>query len=182
MVKVQFSEEMLHMLMELKGKMLISFECENDERFSRSYGNLRINLSEYAIELTNEENERPFFDQTEEITGFSCKRVEPSTKFQLMVNTETKVVPVEETIKSVEIVTDVISVNHGVYEIVFDEALIIQTESKTIMFSRDTWFSEVITISEHGDYDSVYPISSVMEDWNDFGEAEVEVFRSRKTL
>lgn len=182
MVKVQFSEEMLFMLMEMKGKKFISFECENDKRFSRSYGNLRINVSDYAIELKNEEEERPFFEGTEEISGFSCEKDDPSKKFQLMVSTDTRVVPVDEVICSVDIVTDTINVNHGEYEIEFDEALIIQTESKLIMFSRDTWFSEVITISDHDDYDSVYPIASVIEDWNDYGEATVEVKRTRRPL
>ena len=71
---------------------------------------------------------------------------------------------------------------NGEYEIVFDTALIIKTESQTIMFSRDVWFSEVINISDNDDYDCVYPIDSVIEHWSNEGDYEVTVKRSKKSI
>ena len=43
------------------------------------------------------------------------------------------------------------------------------------------WFSEVIHISDNDDYDSTYPISSVIEDWKNDGDYEVDVKRTKMT-
>ena len=80
------------------------------------------------------------------------------------------------------IITDEISVGNGEYEIVFDTALIIKTKYQTIMFSRDVWFSEVINISDNENYDIVYPIDTVIEDWNNEGDYEVTVKRTKKAI
>ena len=64
----------------------------------------------------------------------------------------------------------------------FDQAIIIRTETKVIMFSRDIWFSEDITISEHDDYNSIFPISQVVDSWSDDGENKVNVIRTSRKL
>ena len=50
------------------------------------------------------------------------------------------------------------------------------------MFSRDIWFSEVITINENDDYDAVYSIDKVVEAWSDDGENKVKVIRTSRKL
>ena len=50
------------------------------------------------------------------------------------------------------------------------------------MFSKDVWFSEIINISDNDDYDSVYPIDSVIEHWNSEGDYEVAVKRTGRTI
>ena len=48
MIKLQFTQEMLELLKEMKNKTIISYEREKDDNFLRSYGNLRINLNDYC--------------------------------------------------------------------------------------------------------------------------------------
>ena len=84
--------------------------------------------------------------------------------------------------KDIEIVNDSICINDGEFEISFDQAIIIRTESKLIMFSRDIWFSEDITISEHDDYNSIFPIYQVVDSWSDDGENKVNVIRTSRNL
>ena len=72
--------------------------------------------------------------------------------------------------------------NDGEYEISFDRAIIFRTDKKDIMFSRDIWFSEVITINENDDYDAVYSIDQVVEAWSDEGENKVNVIRTSRKL
>ena len=50
------------------------------------------------------------------------------------------------------------------------------------MFSRDVCFSEVITISEKEDYNSVFPVSQAIDLWSNEGENEVNVVRTAKKL
>ena len=50
------------------------------------------------------------------------------------------------------------------------------------MFSRDIWFSEDITISEHDDYNSIFPISQIVDSWSDDGENKVNVIRTSRKL
>jgi len=182
MVNMTFTQEMIGIIASIKGQTMISYECAEIDEWSRTYGNFRINMDGYSIEITNEQKVVPFFDTTEDIAGFDCKKVEPQSTYTPGVIGDVQVVPVDEIVHSVEIITDVINVNHGEYEISFDNAIIIHTEYQTIMFSRDIWFSEVITISDNDDFDSIYPVESMVEEWSNDGEDEVSVQRTKQTL
>ena len=182
MVNARFTEEMIKILSDMKGITFVSYECDEGHGFPRAYGNFRINLEDYSVDVSNEIRGLPFFGKVEEVAMFSCKKVDSKTPYEPGVIGETRLVPVEEKIESVEIVTDEINVNNGEYEIVFDSALIIKTEYQTIMFSKDVWFSEIINISDNDDYDSVYTIDSVIEHWNNEGDYEVAVKRTGRTI
>lgn len=182
MIEMKFTQEMVDMISAMKGQTMVSYQCAEIDEWSRTFGNFRINMEDYSIDVSNEEKEIPFFDATEEVTGFECEKVHSQTEYTPGVLTDVQVIPVEEKIQSIEIITDEINVNHGEYEIAFDTALIIHTEYQTIMFSRDVWFSEIIHISDNDDYDSVYPIDSVIEHWNNEGDYEVDVQRTKMTL
>lgn len=182
MVDARFTKEMIEILSSMKGKTFVSYECDEGHGFPRAYANFRINLNDYSIDVSNEIQGLPFFDIEEDVAIFSCKKVDSNSKYEPGVIGETRIVPIDETIESVEIITDEINVGNGEYEIVFDAALVIKTEYQTIMFSRDVWFSEVINISDNDDYDSVYPIDSVIEHWNNEGDYEVTVKRTKKSI
>ena len=182
MIDMRFTQEMVDIISSMKNRTIISYQCAEIDDWSRTYGNFRINLEGYSIEFTNKIKEVPFFGATEDVAGFECKQIDPKTAYTPGIIREIQVVPVEEKVQSVEIITDKINVNHGEYEIAFDNAIIIRTEYQIIMFSRDIWFSETINISDNDDYDSVYPIASVIEHWNNDGEYDVKVKRTKKTL
>ena len=77
---------------------------------------------------------------------------------------------------------DSIYLNDGEFEISFDQAIIIKTETKTIMFSRSAWFSEDISIDEHDDYDSIYPVSDERELFENEDTNKVKITRTRRKL
>ena len=182
MVKAIFTAEMRKTLKSMIGQKFISYECENSDGPTMTYGNFRINAEEGSFDISNETKDFSFFDAEEDVACFSCEKAEPGSEYVPGVITESRVVPVQEEIRSVAVITDMIDVNNGEYQITFDQALIVRTDSKVYMFSKEIWFSEMINISDSEDYDSIYPISSVIEDWNNEGEYMVTVKRTKEEL
>ncbi len=180
MIYVTLNNNMEEMLRNIKESKFISYEC--GKVFGNAYGNLRINTDKSSVEITNLQKTTPFFDTEEEVAGFKCKMVESDSTFKPYCEEPFEAFEVGESIKDIEIVNDSICINDGEFEISFDQAIIIRTESKLIMFSRDIWFSEDITISEHDDYNSIFPISQVVDSWSDDGENKVNVIRTSRKL
>ncbi len=180
MVYMTLTKEMEDMLKSIINSTFISYE-RDDFGFS-AYGNLRINTNKTSIELTNLEKVVPFIKDEEEVAGFECQIVDKNTKFSPYCIIGSVEVKVDSLIKEIEIVNDFIYVNNGKYEISFDQAIIIKTETKTIMFSRDAWFSEDIFIYEHDDYDSIYPVSDERELFENEDTNKVKITRTRRKL
>lgn len=180
MIYVTLDSYMEQLLRKMKKSVFVSYEC--GKVFNNAYGNLRINTDVDSIELTNLQKVVPFFDDEEDVSGFMCKQVDKNSEFKPYCEETPQTFEVGESIKDIEIINDSISINDDEFEISFDQAIIIRTESKVIMFSRNIWFSEIITISEHDDYDSLHPISQVIETWSDQGENRVNVRRTCRKL
>ncbi len=179
MTKATFTNEERALLADMKGKIFVSYECEKDPPFSRAYGNVRINTDAYSAEIRNETEPFPFFGETEDMSRFSCTKVNPSVPFRPAVVKDSQIVPVNEKIISAELITDTIDVNNGEYVFVFDAALILRTEKRTFMFARDIWFSENITIAENDDYDSIFPLETAKESLSNYGEYPVKATRNK---
>ena len=182
MVEIRFTQAMKDILRGIKGKQLVSLEYGKDPVDNSIYGNFRLYIDDYAIDVTNEVKPLSFFDGIEDISGFTCCKTEKDVPFKPIAESDCQIIPVEEKITGIEIVTDEIDVNHSEYRICFDTALIIRTTSKILMFTREIWFSEVITFSQHDDYGSVIPIQEVAESWSSEGEYSVEVKRNKVVL
>ena len=181
MVYMTLTKEMEDMLKSIINSTFISYE-RDDFGFS-AYGNLRINTNKTSIELTNLEKVVPFIKDEEEVAGFECQIADKNTKFIPYCPGDPYCkIEVNSLIKEIEIVNDFIYVNDGEYEISFDQAIIIKTEAKTIMFSRSTWFSETISIDEHDDYDSVNPVSDERELFENEDMNKVKITRTRRKL
>ena len=179
MVIATFTDEMKKILSNMIGRQFVSYECEKDNGFTRAFGNMRINIESFSIELTNEEHTLTFFDDTEDITHFACMEVDSKKSFKPAVVTETCITEVGKVITGLELINDTISVNHGEYEISFDTAIIIHMGNDIMMLAKDTWFSEIITIADNDDYDQVFSIEDVKEVWSNDGENTVDVKRTR---
>ena len=180
MVYVTLNADMIELLKNLKLSNFISYECART--YNTAYGNLRINTDKGSIELSNIEREMPFFDVTEDIACLECKVSNSDVGFKPYCVEPFEIFKINEKIENIEIINDVIEVNDGEYEISFDRAIIFKTDKKYIMFSRDIWFSEVITINENNDYDAVYSIEEVVEAWSNEGENKVNVIRTSRKL
>ena len=180
MVYMTLTKEMENMLKSIINSTFISYEC--DDFVISTYGNFRINTDKISIEVTNLEKVVPFIEGEEEVAGFECQIADKNTKFNSLTTRPAAEYEVGGLIKEIEIVNDFIYVNDGEYEISFDQAIIIKTETKTIMFSRDAWFSEDIVIYEHDDYDSVYPVSDERELFENEDMNKVKITRTRRKL
>ena len=180
MVYMTLTKEMEDMLKSIINSTFISYEC--DDFVISTYGKFRINADKISIEVTNLEKVVPFIEDEEEVAGFECQIVDKNTKFSPYCITGSAEVKVNSLIKEIEIVNDFIYVNDGEYEISFDQAIIIKTEAKTIMFSRSAWFSETISIREHDDYDSIYPVSEERELFENEDTNKVKITRTRRKL
>ena len=180
MVKAKFTNQMIDIIKSMIGNTFCSYEC-GEKRSGEVYGNCRINLEGFAVEILNEVKEMPFFDSTEDVSSFSCKKslneefkpycIEPVQKY--IVN---------EKVLSVSIVEDFVSVNDGEYDIAFDMALIVETDKHKHIFSRDWYFGETISISKDKNFDDIYPVKKVIDDWEYDGDNKVNVKRTIKKL
>lgn len=177
-----FSEDMLKVLAEMKGKTFKSYECVKMGT-SMTYGKCRLNLGTFSIDLYNYVHSIPFFDKTEDIPYFSCERMEKDSEY---VTCEKNSIPhvymIDEKIQSVEIVNDEINVNDGEYEITIDQALIIRTRDNVYSFYKDWMYSEVINIAVDRDNETIYDIAKVEYEWSDSGVDPTTVKRTIKVL
>lgn len=180
-VKAKFSSEMLKNIKDMVGKVFFSYECGNMV-LDEVYGNIQINLDNFSIEILNETNEMPFYDLMEDISYFTCKKKSLNKSFRPYCGEKSEKHMINDTIMAVYIVDDNISINNGEYDIDFDMAIIIETSKHKYTFSRGWFFSETINISVDKEFDEVYPISKVVEDWSDEGYNQVKVIRNINLL
>ena len=181
MIIAKFSKEMIKILKDMIGHIFCSYVCGNTIA-GEAYGNLQINLDTFAVEVLNELYVLPFFNLTEDISHFSCKKKSLDELFKPYCIEPTETHFVSEKILSVSIIEDEISVNNGEYKINFDMALIVKTDTHKYIFSREWYFSENIIISCDKEFNDIYPISMVEESWSDDGENKVTINRTMKEL
>ena len=106
----------------------------------------------------------------------------PQEAFVPYVVTEPAVKEVNQIITGIELINDTINVNDGEYEISFDEAIIIHMDTDILMLARDTWFSEIISIRDNDNYNQIFPVDEVKEEWSNEGEKSVSIERNRITI
>ena len=181
MIKAKFSNVMLTIIKTMVGKVICSYECGNMVP-NEAYGNLQINLDDFAIEISNEVKELPFYDSTEEISYFTCEKKSLCEPFKPYCEEPSEKYFINENVLAVYIIEDSVSVNDGEYDINFDMAIIVETNKHKYMFSRGWFFSETIDISVDKEFNDVYPISRVVEDWSDEDENKVDVIRTIRKL
>lgn len=121
-----FSEDMLTILAEMKGKTFKSYECVKMGT-CMVYGKCRLNLGTFSIDLYNYIHPMPFFGKTEDIPYFSCERMKKDSEYVTCEKSIPHVYMIDEIIKSVEIVNDEINVNNGEYQITIDPTTVKRT-------------------------------------------------------
>jgi hypothetical protein len=183
MIDITLTKKMEEMLSSMKNHKLISYECNEDNiNPNMAYGCIRINTDSIAVEIKNEEKSFPFFDEEEDIAGFSCEQADPDSLFIPGVRAKCKKVAVGGVIKKIDIISDEIHVNTDEYNVKFDQAIIFHMDNGILMLSKKEWFSETINISNNDHYNEIYPIEKLCEDWSNDGEDHVEVKRTIRQL
>ena len=176
MIKLKFTKDMLALLKTLKGQRFISCEKEinviNDDS---TYGNIRLNFENISIDLVNQQEIHDGFE--EELACFSCIKVDPNQKFAPVAVGETEVIFQKGKVEKIEVVTDVINLNHGEVIIESDSAISFYTDCGCYTFARTVWFSEVICILFNNSFNSICSVSNVIEAWSNDGANDVTVNR-----
>lgn len=176
------TEDMKKLLNDMIGKHFHTYECTKDDKFNRTYGNIRLYLDELTLEITNEEHPAIFFDEPEDISYFECLSDDPNQEFKPYAIEKTGKYPVNKLVTGVEIINDQIDVGNGKYLFSFDQAIIIHLGNEILMLARDIWFSEIIGIRDNDDYESYCPIAKIVDTMNCYGKYSVTVNRSRTAL
>lgn len=187
MINVQFTKQMKERIKSLKGKRFVSYSMDDDCFADRSYCKIRITTDDFCLEIMNEVQAFPFIqgsiDDTEEMSCFSCQEKSLGSKYEpYLEGVKYKEIEVNETICEVSIVSDVITIEQEKYDICFDMAIIIKTESHTYTFYRQWYYDEYIFIGKDVDFDSVYSIDDVRTSWDNDGEYAVTVERTYTKL
>lgn len=178
MIELKFTKDMLALLKTLKGQSFVSYEKEKSVINNDStYGNIRLNFENTSIDLVNEQEIYEGFE--EELACFSCIKVDANKRFVPTAVGETEIMPIKGKVRKIETVTDTINLNHGEIIIESDSAISFYTDCGCYTFARPVWFSEVIYVLFDESYDSICPVSNVVESWSNEGEICVTV--NRKT-
>lgn len=177
MIEARFSPQMKEILKKLKGEEFISYGSKEISVDGSAYnGAINLQTSNVTLRISNEGKQIPWFkgETKEEVFSFSCEKID--------VLKDGKVIFVKEKIDEVSLIYDTITIPEKNYQIVFDMALIIKTEKHLYLISREWHFLECLNINLDKDYDDIYPIKKVMEDWNNFGNWQVDVDRKVERL
>ena len=184
MVSLRFSEDMRATLSSMKGKTLKSYMGAplSVDGYVIFVGSVRINLGRSAIDITNLFCEADVFGDKDELSCFQCKAVDKNSAFDQCLSGPVMEFMINERVKSVELVTDHVTVSNYDYEIESDMAIIIRTNKTIYTFTRDWCYSEDITVNISHDEPVVYELEKVRENWEDSGDNTVEVKRRIEEL
>lgn len=179
MVDATFTPIMRATLASLIGQKLVSLECERLEKTRETYGNLLITTEAQRVELINEEEPTAYFGGVEELSRFSCRRLEPKeTFYQAVMGNSPMKYPLMGTVNKVSLINDHISLPKDDYDIQLSMAVVLHTSIGAIAFLRGWHFDEMITVIQDGDYrPSLRSVAQIQSDWSDDPES-VTVKRS----
>ena len=144
-----------------------------------AYGNVLLTIDGVAYELRCSQIPLVVGAETEDVACLSFKVHHGGFTPMAgeIISTET----IEQKITGICIIQDTVMRADGT-QISMDMAIIIKTPQNQYMFSRDVWFSEFITISNHDDLDAVYPICRAKDGWKSDESDNIVIKRSSMRL
>lgn len=173
MKTIGFNKNMLLMINELINNNLeyIIYEVSNH---NKSFGDLSLNFNNKLLKITNYEDMHGWDDEYDS-SHFSCEFVDkyiPSVS-----NATTNKININDKVIDINIIYD--EITNKYYHFNYDMALEIKTEKHTYIISRDYFYSELISINIDKNFDEIYPISKVIEDWNEDSNYVTEIKRNK---
>ena len=174
MIEARFTYKMKELLKGLKGCELVGISAT--EFFAGETvhdGKVYLCVGDRIIKISNESKKISWFkhkdlSEIEEIFSFSCEKTFEQGKQKILI---------QDTIEKVSLITDYITIPQKNYEIALDMAVIIGMGSHKYIISRGWYFGEYLDISVDKNYDDIYSLAQVVEDWNNFGEWKVDIKR-----
>lgn len=178
MNSICIDNNMINILSKLKGNKFISYECDLEENWNRTYGFLRINTDNKAIDISVQQKESSLFGEMEDV---ACIEVFDNTNktikesFDLIDNYSSKIIEVNETINKVYKISETVVINNETMN--FDMGIVIETDNHKYCFSRENWFNEFIYINVDKDFEEIYPVSKDIEEWSLEENDEIKINR-----
>lgn len=155
-----YDNNMIEILKSIIGKKFEYIEFTNKEKMV-SFGNVALNVDGQLIEISNHEDDKGW-DEDYDSAHFECKIIseyEPTVTKSIVSKLN-----IQEIIKDVNIIYD--EITNEYYNFNYDMALEIITENHKYLISRGWFYSEDISINIDTEFDSIYPVSKVEDDWN----------------
>ncbi|MDO4438772.1 MAG: hypothetical protein Q4B86_04920 [Eubacteriales bacterium] len=177
MIYATFNDSMISMLRSFIGCEFNSYKYVSIG--NGTYGNLHIQINGEPYEIRNQQGIVMMNNEFVDLSSLSIKKV--AGEFEPVCGDQISINIINDIIQDVQIFQDSVCLSSG-DEILMDMAVVFKTKHTDIMFSRDVWFSEFITISETSDFDSVYPICRAKDSWRNDDESEVIIHRITKSL
>lgn len=180
MINARFTLEMKDILKKMKGAEFLCYSASEIYAGETIHdGGIYLQTSNVLVKISNVERSIPWFkhkylSDRENIFCFHCEEVGQKQGSDTVF--------VREKIENIELVTDYIKILQAEYEIALDMALIITTSKRRYVISRGWHFGEYLDINTDKDYNDIYPVQQVIEEWNNFGEWEVNVERKIEKL
>ncbi len=174
MKNVGFNEEMIKILENQINKKIECIIYEDSSGDNMCFGNLAIKIDGKLIEISNYEDMEGW-DEEYESAHFACKYVDDY--IPCVNNVETKIINIDEIIQEINIIYD--EIDDEFHKFNYDMAIEILTEQHKYVISRGYYYSEIMTISVDKEMDEIYPVSQVIEDWQD-EDSSVKIIVNRK--
>ena len=172
---ITFTDEMLGILKEMKGKKLNSICCVEDLKEQHEFpyvacGNLFLNVEGEYIELSRYLQNKNFYATNEEWGVFACKKYNKDKELKHYVKTNKerqKNYLINENIVGIKIIRDNIKFVPEGCELEIDEALVIKTTEKYYIFLRNAiWSEDILIYRENRNYIKYIPtIKKEQNDW-----------------
>lgn len=175
MVNIQLTKDMEKVLYSLIGHKLSYFEYGEDPIKNKAFGNLRIQFNGFCVDVTNELIPVKLLGEDQDMSVFKVKKTETTVPFVPDVVTRIIKQPINKVVSNIDVISYKILINEGEEIINTDVALLFNMDGKTIMLSRDLWWSEVITISCLEEYEKIFSRQNLIESFSNDDEYSVQV-------
>lgn len=173
MIDTTFSEQEISLLQNIINHYILAITSTEPDPWNYIYGNVCLRFDNIILELNNEEENIPFYDEREDIALFKLKRLSPTEIFYpLVINSPVITTELNQKVEAIIIVEDEITTKNSRGELLYTlksvTAIVFKTTQQYITFGREWFFSENISYNKGVSYlDKIYSISNVIENWTD---------------
>ena len=178
MIKQEFKIKEIEILKSLIGKKIIKINHTYP-----IYGNIKIDFDSYSVIISNLMHEGSLAGDDDDITYFTLEKISKEDKFEFFLeDVKTNSIDVNETIKSIKIINDLINYNDE-YEISYDIAIIFITDKHKYIISRDWFYMETMEINIDKDINDILDKNTIMEQYKgESTEIKVEIERTSREI
>lgn len=166
------SDKGLEILKKIKGKTIVNICADDPEDYNRSYGNIKIELQNFLIEIENDYRLVPYFGTEEELAGYEVNILKDKRFNSSVMEKDLYIKEINKQVVGINIIRDTIMIDYkagcknDVYKI--DQALIFDFGIMKFAISQTSIFTPMSKITFSEDIEmSIKSIEEVKSDWID---------------